>query len=308
MLAECAHIGWAPKALRPSRRLALAASTRWGTSEHARHGARRWVSATPEPSPGRAWWENAALNLDPIRRLYQEKGFVHLRWAFLDVAACREVADEALRARGDSDVVYHSYHSHTVYQEDPDPSLPLVHCRNAMQASEKYIIDFKRLPDRSPVRALYFDERLLRLVQDIVGIQELHLSGDPYNSAYLNIFEEGHGLGWHFDSSEFGVNLLLSPPQVGGCFEIHKGTRTPEEPRAYDAVSAVLEQGSQHPEVHVVDDCGPGDLVIFSGRWNMHRVTPVSGTMPRVNAIFTYEKDADVRASPYTLRTFFGRT
>lgn len=293
-------------ALRPSSGLAGAGPLqRWGAFGSE---TRRWLSATPDPSPGRAWWQNAALDLGPVRQIYQEKGFVHLRWSFLDAAACREVADAALRARWHGGDVFHSYHTHTVYQEDPDPALPDEHCRNALQATELFVIDYERLPGTSVVRNLYSDKRLLRLVRDIVGLDELHLSADPYNSAYVNILEENHdALGWHFDSSEFGVNLMLSSPQAGGCFEIHKDTRSEQDLRCYDKVAEVLEQGTRHPEVQVVDDIRAGDLVIFNGRCNMHRVTPVEGAMPRINAIFTYEKAASVRASPYALRTFFGR-
>ena len=40
-----------------------------------------------------------------------------------------------------------------------------------------------------------------------------------------------------------------------------------------------------------------------------HRVTPVlPGATPRINIIFTYEKEVGAMGSDYVLRKFFGRT
>lgn len=55
-------------------------------------------------------------------------------------------------------------------------------------------------------------------MQTVVGIPELHLSICPFNSAMYNGYYDGDGLGWHFDRSEFGVNLVLqaraTPPHA----------------------------------------------------------------------------------------------
>ena len=50
-----------------------------------------------------------------------------------------------------------------------------------------------------------------------------------------------------------------------------------------------------------------GSLVIFNGQHSLHRVTPIEGSVPRINIIFTFEREADVPTNPYMLEKFFGR-
>ena len=41
-----------------------------------------------------------------------------------------------------------------------------------------------------------------------------------------------------------------------------------------------------------------GSLVFFAGRLSLHRVSPVQGPRPRINAILTYEKEPGQLANP----------
>eukprot|EP00971_Amphidinium_carterae_P113718 2253368-Amphidinium_carterae.1 len=118
---------------------------------------------------------------------------------------------------------------------------------------------------------------------------------------------DGHGLGWHFDRSEFGVSLLLVQPRAGGQLEYHKDTRNEADLWSYAKVQDVLAAGSAHPEVSVAREVEPGDIVIFNGKMSMHRVLPVSGCQPRINAILTYEREPNAKLNAYSLRKFFGR-
>jgi len=149
---------------------------------------------------------------------------------------------------------------------------------------------------------------MLALVKHTTAVRELHLSACPYNAAYFNEFRKGDGLGWHFDRSEFGVNLVLQPPGGGGNFEFHHNTRTEEDLFSYEKAEEVLSEGSTHREVDVVDYLGVGSLVIFSGRLSMHRVSPLKAQPTRINAILTYEKETGQAPNAYSLRKFFGRS
>jgi hypothetical protein len=151
------------------------------------------------------------------------------------------------------------------------------------------------------------------------------VSGCPYNAAYYNVYHEGDGLGWHFDRSEFGVNLELQPADQGGAFEIALNTRTKQDPWSFDQVQSVLLSSSSSSVNSssnsssstttrsiietITEPCavGPGSLVIFSGSQHLHRVTPVQGLVPRINAIMTYEQAPHQKTNAYSLRKFFGR-
>ena len=102
--------------------------------------------------------------------------------------------------------------------------------------------------------------------------------------------------------------MVLASPSEGADFEFHNGTRSENDLESYDKVSEILTQGTLHPEVLKPVDVKPGDVIIFNGRLNMHRVTPVIGSHPRVNAIFTFEKYPGARGNAYMLQKFFGRT
>lgn len=164
---------------------------------------------------------------------------------------------------------------------------------------------------------LYRSELMLDLIQAIVSPeQQLYPAPCPISSAYYNIFEEGDGLGWHYDNSEFGVNLVLQMAGDGGVsgggeFEFHLNTRSEADPDSYALTERLLDSGcpSTDQDVQLAHDLRPGSLVVFSGRYSLHRVTPVlPGVSPRINIIFTYEKQQEAMANDYVLRKFFGRT
>ena len=213
-----------------------------------------------------------------------------------------------------------STESHTVHQEEHDPNFPDHHPRNALQQSSKFILDYDTLPSHSPLRNLYAREDLRKFIESVVldylpanaAGGKLHFSACDYNAAYYNIYREGHGLGWHFDRSAFGVNLILKMPScvpggAGGEFEWCAHTRsslTGGDPWEFDRVGAILsEKASDDDEVATVN-VSPGSLVIFAGIESLHRVTPVicnqnieemNQTVERINAILTYETEPDQR-------------
>ena len=177
-----------------------------------------------------------------------------------------------------------------------------------------------------------------------------------------NGYYDTDGLGWHFDRSEFGVNLVLqapssrhqgmdsqtthphcspslppltaalSPPYCccsrprhttrhllpqepssGGDFDYHRLTRSEADPWAYAAVGDVLRTAAEArggagggaasaasaaSAAERVAGVAAGSLVFFAGRLSLHRVSPVHGPRPRINAILTYEKEPGQLANP----------
>ena len=260
-------------------------------------------------------------------RMHLEKhGWVHLP-GFISPEVVAEMAKECINLERLGEA-FLSVESHTPYQEEYDPNFPDDHPRNALQESSKLILDFDKLPSASPLRELYSRDDLRRFIKEIVksylhpttnispdddstnNSAELYFSACPYNAAYYNIYREGHGLGWHFDRSAFGVNLVLktaaqTPGGGGGIFEWSEHTRcmsprrdntsvkTGElDPWAFDKVAAIIQHGDEKkelpsgmsslhspPPITKVDNLGPGSLVIFAGIESLHRVTPVTETV-----------------------------
>ena len=216
--------------------------------------------------------------VEECRAQYLANGWCHIP-NFIGKERCAELRNEA-DALLESDAAFASTDDHTVYQQERDERLPLDHPRNRLMKSTKRIVDYEHVPQESSLRELYSAPELRSFVQAVVGVPELHLSACPYNAAMYNGYYDSDGLDWHFDSSEFGVNLVLQNPTDGGKFEYHSLTRSEEDLWSYDAVTKVLAEADASAEgaatsAETVEGLAPGSLVFFAGRLSLHRVSPV---------------------------------
>ena len=91
----------------------------------------------------------------------------------------------------------------------------------------------------------------------------------------LAVMREGDTLGWHFDQTDFVVSLALQPSDGGGEFENVQRLRWVDGggiDERYDTVRRVL--AGDAPELVTTVPMTPGTLMLFEGRWSLHRVTP----------------------------------
>jgi len=117
------------------------------------------------------------------------------------------------------------------------------------------------------------------------------------------VYPPGTQTGWHLDNAHFVVTLMLQQGQGGGSYEYAPFIRTPDEDN-YPAIEAVLD-GDSGP-VHTLHQ-GAGDLVVFQGRYTLHRVTEVQGSAPRIIAVLSYDAKPGTTLTPHTRTTFYGR-
>ena len=294
------------------------------------------------------------MNLaNACRQAYRAQGIAHIP-NFVRPDVCHQMVQEATLL-ADTQQCFYSTEDHTVYQEPHDPAFSNDHPRNALQQSSKWIMDYDRIVQQSPTSPLvrlYTSPHLKAFVAYVVQPpsvksivhndtsddtqqqqqqrqQSIYESGCLYNAAYYNKYDAGDGLGWHFDRSEFGINLELQPADQGGDFELCWNTRsvTPSDIAAMDdghnysddrlwvfqTVEDILKESCEAvcPLAQRIGDppVGAGSLVFFAGSRNLHRVTPVSSASPkpRINAIMTYETKPDQKPNAYSLQKFFGR-
>jgi hypothetical protein len=97
----------------------------------------------------------------------------------------------------------------------------------------------------------------------------------------------------------------LQAAEHGGEFELHFRTRSDSDPWAFDQVKSIVHNKALSPVMK--SDPGPGSLVLFAGKHNLHRVTPIMSNVPRINAIVHFERTAGMKLSAYSLQKFFGR-
>ena len=147
-----------------------------------------------------------------------------------------------------------------------------------------------QIPNDSLVRSVFHWPALTEFVRSVLGFDTLYTSACPHLALTLQIAREGDSNGWHFDSNNGNITLLIQQPDSGGVFEYVPGLREDDDEH-YDDVREVFER----PENHVCrTEIKPGTLVLFNGKYALHRVTPAGPTdRPRIIAIFSYDKRPD---------------
>jgi len=200
-------------------------------------------------------------------------------------------------------VAYYCAQDHNPYLIADDPDLPAAHPRNRAQVSDKGCIADDRIAADSALRALYDWPPLRAFIAAVLGVETLYPYADPLGSLNINVFAPGQQLGWHFDNADFVTTLMLRPAKAGGLYEYAPGLRGPENAN-YDALGRVL--AGAREGVRALD-LEAGALVVFRGRYALHRVTPVEGAHPRLLAVLSYDPEPGKMLTEHTRKIFYGR-
>jgi hypothetical protein len=193
--------------------------------------------------------------------------------------------------------------SHTVYFEPADDAAGPDHPRALLQHSAKKAIAFDLIPSGAPIRRLYESDDLTGFIAAVLGKQVLYRSADPLDALEIAIFDDGDELGWHFDNSEFSVTVMYQQSEAGGHFDYCPWLRD-EHHDNYPGVQEILHGGSDGVRL----PASPGTLAVFRGQHALHRVTPVSGPLPRINSVLTYGERPGMKLNQLTQELFYGRT
>ncbi|MXZ73865.1 MAG: phytanoyl-CoA dioxygenase family protein [Gemmatimonadetes bacterium] len=147
-----------------------------------------------------------------------------------------------------------------------------------------------QIPNDSLVRSVFHWPALTEFVRRMFGFDTLYTSACPHLALTLQIAHEGDSNGWHFDSNNGNITLLIQAPDSGGAFEYVPDLRADHDEH-YDDVRAFFESPGKRVRR---TDIRPGTLVLFNGKYALHRVSPVGPTKrPRIIAIFSYDKRPD---------------
>ncbi|MXW06200.1 MAG: hypothetical protein F4Z81_14215 [Gemmatimonadetes bacterium] len=147
-----------------------------------------------------------------------------------------------------------------------------------------------QIPNDSLVRSVFHWPALTEFVRRVLGFDTLYTSACPHLALTLQIAHEGDSNGWHFDSNNGNITLLIQAPDAGGVFEYVPDLRADHDEH-YDDVRAVFEAPGKRVRRTAIR---PGTLVLFNGKYALHRVSPVGPTKrPRIIAIFSYDKRPD---------------
>ena len=191
----------------------------------------------------------------------------------------------------------------TVYLGFPDESFPLDHPQQWLGDYALGAVAYDLFPPASPTRRLFEWPELTRFVAAILGLDLVYPYGDPLGALNLAVMTDGDELQWHFDQTDFVVSLAIQDADVGGDFEVAPRIRTAGDEH-YDDVAEVL-AGDRDRVVTL--PMTPGTLLVFAGRYSIHRVSPIIGPTPRLVALLGYDTKPGTMSSELLKEVRYGR-
>lgn len=194
-------------------------------------------------------------------------------------------------------------HQANVYLTANDPSYSNDHARNRTLDTSYNVVANDKIPQNSVLRSLYTWDTLNEFLSTLLKSPKLYCYDDPLGSVNVNFTGPGQELGWHFDNTDFAITLMLQNPDAGGTFEYLPAARSKDD-EGYDAVDRVLD-GNRTGIRTITQE--PGDLVLFRGRYALHRVTKVGGSLRRIIAVLVYDKIPGVQLTEFNRNLLYGR-
>lgn len=215
-------------------------------------------------------------------------------------------AVEILRRQSDAlaPLAFRSASRATPYLGPADESFPEGHPRNTITLSSVEVVAYDQFADADGLRALYEWDPLLHFIRQCLGLSELFRYADPFGALNLAVMRAGDSLGWHFDMTDFVVSIAIQSSSIGGHFENAQQIRSVDEPN-YEKVQNVM--NGQSPDVVRTEPMTPGTLMLFNGRWSMHRVTKIEGDVPRYVALLAYDTKPGTDSTDTLKMSRYGR-
>ena len=189
------------------------------------------------------------------------------------------------------------------YEAEPEAWMDDDHPVRRTSPYRMHVIATDQFDRSDPTLRLYEWDPFLELVREILDLPELHRLTDPLMRCNLTFLGDGDQHGWHFDGNDFVVSLLLQRGEEGGAFEFAPGIRTTDDEN-YDAVRSAMDEQPGTTRLLTME---PGTLVLFQGRYALHRVTEVRGPRPRIIALFSFDEEEETNHGPEVHRRIFGR-
>lgn len=220
---------------------------------------------------------------------------------FLRPEATRALVDEAEDL---ASLAFHNRLTGNAYLEPLDEGLPSDHPKNLTETTALGAVAYDQIPPSAGLRRLYESQLLIKFLEAALGRGTLHRYGDPMGALNIAVMGDADYLRWHFDQTDFVTSIALQSSDVGGEFEYVPMIRNSTDER-FDAVKALL-QGSREGVITLPTT--PGSLILFEGRYSIHRVTEIKGERLRLMALLGYDTQPGVMSTDHLRKIRYGRT
>jgi hypothetical protein len=154
------------------------------------------------------------------------------------------------------------------------------------------------------LRRLYEWDPVLVLIEAVLDRGPIFRYADPFGALNLAVMGEGDQLQWHFDQTDFVVSLAIQSAESGGDFEVVPRIRSAAD-ECYPDVTAVLDGDRSRVETLPMR---PGTLLVFEGRYSLHRVSPIAGHLWRHVGLLAYDTKPGTMGSDLLRADRYGRT
>ncbi|MCL2448145.1 MAG: hypothetical protein FWD17_04275 [Polyangiaceae bacterium] len=220
---------------------------------------------------------------------------------FLTAAATRVMAEEADQL---GLTAYFNTVRGNAYLEPTDAGLPADHPKRLEDHTTVGVLAYDMIPRSSALRALYEWDPLMDFLAAALGEPKLYRYADPMGALNLSVMRPGDYLRWHFDQTGFVTSIALQSAETGGDFEYVPMIRSPNDEQL-DRVRALLKGDGREVRRFPMT---PGTLLLFMGRYSIHRVTAVGGARFRYVALLGYDTNEGVDSTEHLKKMRYGRT
>lgn len=190
------------------------------------------------------------------------------------------------------------------YLDEPENSLPENHVRRWRESTSLGAVGYDQFPEHFLLRKIYEWECFINFIGEVLSLPKLYRYADPMGALNLSVMKQRDYLRWHFDQSDFVTSLSVRNSEKGGDFEYAPRIRGPQNEN-YDEVGKLL-KGDRSRVVTIPNH--PGTLLVFQGRYSIHRVTEIQGKTSRLIGLFGYADKPGVMSSDYLRKIRYGRT
>lgn len=189
------------------------------------------------------------------------------------------------------------------YQDEELAKLPRTHPLRRKTPRRLSQVACDLIPEDSGLKKFYYWQGLADFLAAATGHERLYPSEDKYQALNISVMPEHGCQQWHFDNSECVITLLLQEPESGGDFEYVPNIRS-DENENYAEVEKVL--NGEHEHIKRIN-LKAGALMLFRGRYSLHRVTPVIGKRPRLQSIYGFNPMPGVKGRYLTNVLHYGK-
>ena len=178
------------------------------------------------------------------------------------------------------------------------------HPCNINVVTDKGCIPHDLVPPNSYLETIYTSKKFQQFIKSVLSIDKIYPYADSLSSINYNFFQNNQQLGWHFDNASFAITLMIQSSRSGGKFQYVVDARNVEKNIVnLPLIESVLQNKYPVEDLQIED----GTLVLFYGRNYLHRVTPITSTIPRILATLNYNLEQDIELAEDARLTFFGR-